>query len=246
MSCGTCDAGEDCPIHGGDIELRRPRLLDAFCRKGGAGMGYIRAGFDVVGVDIEDHSDGYPGTFVQGDAVEYVREHGHEFDAVHLSPPCQGQIAITAGNRGRRGWTDSHVNLLPAAREAAAFAGRPSVMENGPSRHIRKDIVLCGEMFGLGVIRHRAFELGGWTMPKPAHLPHRGRVRGWRHGEYFDGPYLAVYGDGGGKPSIPEAQAAMGIDWMTERVDLNEAIPPAYTQLIGKRLLEHLTAARAA
>jgi DNA (cytosine-5)-methyltransferase 1 len=103
-----------------------------------------------------------------------------------------------------------------------------------------RDITLCGEMFGLGVIRHRYFELGGWTAAQPAHPRHRGRVRGWRHGTYYDGPYVAVYGDGGGKGSVAEWQTAMGIDWTASKHSLAEAIPPAYTEWIGRELLRHL------
>jgi len=66
----------------------KPRLLDAFCCQGGAGMGYSRAGFDVTGIDIELQQR-YPFAFFQGDAVAYIREHGHEYDAIHASPPCQ-------------------------------------------------------------------------------------------------------------------------------------------------------------
>jgi DNA (cytosine-5)-methyltransferase 1 len=67
----------------------RPRLLDLFCGAGGAAVGYHRAGFDIVGVDIKPQKN-YPFAFVQGDALDYCREHGHEFEAIHASPPCQG------------------------------------------------------------------------------------------------------------------------------------------------------------
>ena len=139
------------------------------------------------------------------------------------------------------GWTDMHVNLVPPTRAALAEvrrrAGVPTVIECGVGRHLRRDLVLCGETFGLGVLRHRWFELDGATVPQPAHRPHRGKVRGWRHGEYFEGPYLAVYGDGGGKGSVAEWQAAMGIDWTDRRHALAEALPPAYTAFIGAALL---------
>jgi hypothetical protein len=92
-------------------------------------------------------------------------------------------------------------------------------------------------MFGLGVTRHRKIELGGWSTDKPTHLEHRGYVRGWRHGEYRDGPYVAAYGDGGGKATVPEMQEAMGIPWTDVRKELTEAIPPAYTEWIGTRFL---------
>lgn len=220
----------------------KPRLLDLFSRKGGAGRGYQHAGFCTTGIDIEDHSDGYPGEFHQADAIEYLKEHGHEYAAVHASPPCQDYTALTAGtNQGR-----AYPRLIEPTREALDALGRPYVIENVPSKHIRKDVVLCGEMFGLAVIRHRYFELAGWSMSQPKHLKHRGRVAGMRHGEWFVGPYFAVYGDGGGKGSVADWQQAMGIDWMTEKKDLAEAIPPAYTAHIGAALIAHLTLEAAA
>jgi hypothetical protein len=91
-------------------------------------------------------------------------------------------------------------------------------------------------MFGLDVIRHRYFECS-FPVEQPAHIKHRGRVRGWRHGEYFDGPYVAVYGRGGGKATLSEAQAAMGIDWIGDLVSINESIPPVYTEYVGKQLM---------
>jgi hypothetical protein len=92
-------------------------------------------------------------------------------------------------------------------------------------------------MFGLGVLRHRNFELGGWRVRKPVHPRHRGYVRGWRHGEYRDGPYVAAYGSGGGKATVPEMQEAMGVTWTDEREELTEAIPPAYAEWIGRAFL---------
>ena len=89
------------------------------------------------------------------------------------------------------------------------------------------------------MIRHRKFELINWSTEQPEHKPHRGRVRGWRHGRYHDGPYIAAYGKGGGKGSVAEMQEAMGIDWTDVHEELREAIPPAYTELIGARFLAH-------
>ncbi|MDJ1138500.1 DNA methylase, partial [Streptomyces iconiensis] len=80
-------------------------------------------------------------------------------------------------------------------------------------------------------------ELSGWRAVQPAHRPHRGRVRGWRHGRYFDGPYVAAYGAGGGKASVAEMRDAMGIDWTDVREELTEAIPPAYTLHLGRAFL---------
>jgi DNA (cytosine-5)-methyltransferase 1 len=245
--------------------MSRPKLLDLFCCEGGASMGYHRAGFDVYGVDLfADFSrDAYPFPSVEGDAftilncLRYVPLlHGRsgmafssgevltlgDFDAVHASPPCQWSCSLTKGtNRGRE-----YINLIPQTRAALDSSSLPYVIENVQGSDLRRDLTLCGEMFGLGVLRHRYFELGRWSMPAPAHKPHRGRVRGWRHGTYYDGPYVAVYGEGGGKGSVSEWQEAMGIDWTDNRKAIAEAIPPAYTEHIGRQLLAHIESEAAA
>lgn len=215
--------------------MSRPKLLDLFCGAGGAAMGYHRAGFDVVGVDIAPQPD-YPFTFIKADALTFLRDSIRDFDAVHASPPCQASSALTKGtNRGRE-----YAQLIPDTRWLLGQTGRPTVIENVQGSDLRRDLTLCGEMFGLDVIRHRYFELGGFLAMQPEHEPHRGRVRGWRHGIYYDGPYLAVHGEGGGKGSVAEWQTAMGIDWTADRKAIAEAIPPAYTKHIGTALLDHL------
>ncbi|MGA5370119.1 DNA methylase [Streptomyces griseoincarnatus] len=223
----------------------RPRLLDLFCCAGGAAVGYARAGFAVDGCDIADRPH-YPFPRHRGDALAYlahlIATGGiRRYAFVHASPPCQHGCALTVGTNASQGWGRAHVDLVAPTRELLEASGLPYVIEqpNGRAK-IRKDLTLCGEMFGLGVIRHRNFEAGGWTVPQPAHRPHRGRVRGYRHGQYYDGPYVAAYGNGGGKPSIPELQAAMGIDWTDVREELTEAIPPAYTEHIGRAALARL------
>jgi hypothetical protein len=218
--------------------VSRPRLLDLFCGAGGAAMGYCRAGFDVVGVDIAPQPD-YPFEFVRADAIEFTWWVDGEFDAIHASPPCQASSAATKGNRAR-GRVDDHVDLIPDTRIALAVTGLPYVIENVQGSALRRDLTLCGEMFGLRVIRHRYFELGGWSMPQSPHVPHRGRVSGWRHGVHYDGPYLAVYGDGGGKATVEECREGLGIDWSWDRAQLVEAIPPAYTEHIGRQLLAYI------
>jgi hypothetical protein len=221
----------------------RPRLLDLFCGAGGAGMGYHRAGFDVVGVDI-DPQPNYPFEFHQMSALDALVLMAEDFDVIHASPPCQGESALTKGNHARtRRVGRDHARWISATRALLDLTGNPYVIENVNGSTVRRDVTLCGEMFGLDVLRHRHFELGNWSTPAPAHPKHRGRVRGWRHGEYFDGPYLAVYGDGGGKASLNEARAAMGTPWMTTLHDVVEAIPPAYTAWIGAQLLDALRAA---
>lgn len=204
-------------------------------------MGYHRAGFDVVGVDIEPQPN-YPFEFIQADIMEFIDEHGYEFDAIHVSPPCQAHSSLTKGNRGREGWQDNHVDLIPAVRQALIGTGKPYVIENVEAARgaLHEPFRLCGLSFGLKVFRHRQFEV---TFPivVPDHPSHRGhRVAGWRHGKKYDGDMVAVYGEGGGKGSVNEWQGAMGIDWTGTRKELAEAIPPAYTEYIGKFLMDAL------
>lgn len=235
----------------------RPRLLDLFCCGGGAGTGYYRAGFDVVGVDIRPQP-AYPFDFNQGDALEYLIDHGQEFDVVHASPPCQGYAWGT--RKGREGkWP---VDLIPQVREVCDYYALPLILENVPRaeaqyRHpelalclhlnpddcgddcpsvpVQRPITLCGAMFGLKVLRHRVFEVGEMVSPPP-HPKHRGSVRA--------GDWVTVAGHGGdnapGNYSVGSWQRAMGIDWLWTHRELAEAIPPAFTQYIGERVLAWL------
>jgi hypothetical protein len=219
--------------------VSKPRLLDAYCCAGGAARGYQLAGFHVTGVDINPQPNYCGDKFVRGDAIAFIREHGHRFDAIHASPPCQASSALTKGtNRATK--ARNHIDLIEPTRIMLGDVGRPWVIENVQGAKLRRDLTLCGEMFGLAVIRHRYFELGDWKMEPPAHVPHRGRVQGWRHGQYYDGPYFAVHGDGGGKGTVAQWQDAMGIHWTTDRREIAEAIPPAYTEFIGGELMEWL------
>ena len=194
----------------------RPRLLDLFCGAGGAAMGYHRAGFDVVGVDINPQPH-YPFTFHQGDAMTWPLD---GFDAIHASPPCQHYAAVTRW----RGSRDDHPDLLPAIRDRLDATGLPWVIENVPGAPMRADLVLCGSAFGLTVRRHRWFEsnAGLFTMQHPC-----------RHGRDL----LAFMHKG------ERAYAdALGCPWMGAH-EAREAIPPAYTEHIGAQLLDHLRAA---
>lgn len=207
-------------------------MLDICCGAGGAAVGYDASGWEVIGWDINDQPN-YPFEFHKGDGVEAIKEHGHKVDAVHMSWPCQRYSLLTQGtNKGRE-----YPDLIPAGREAANASGKPWVIENVAGSPIRKDLMLCGEMFGLKVLRHRFFEFGnGASAEQPFHGKHRGRVSGWRHGKWYDGPYFQVYGSGGGKGTVEQWQDAMGIDWTDNRKEIAEAIPPAYTLYIGAEL----------
>ena len=209
-----------------------PRLLDLFCGAGGAAVGYSRAGFtEIVGVDNRPQKR-YPFTFVLGDALEYVRDHGHEFDAIHASPPCQAYIRSGMVAKDGR-----HPDLLAPTRAALEATGSPWVIENVPGAPMRPDIVLCGSMFGLGVRRHRWFEGGPPLQPFTLSCNHNWRITG---------VYGHPHGRGGAwrngkRPMLPRDREtwtrAMGIDWMEPR-ELAAAIPPAYTEFIGRQLLE--------
>lgn len=220
--------------------MSRPLLLDLFCGAGGAGMGYYRAGFDVVGVDINPQPN-YPFRFIQGDAVDFLKRTLWDFSAIHGSPPCQASCTLTKGtNQGRE-----YPQLIPAIRQLLyeRWHSTPSVIENVQGSDLRRDLTLCGEMFGLAVIRHRYFEIANFDMMQPPHVKHRGRVAGYRHGEWFEGPYFAVYGDGGGKGSLDQWRAAMDTPWMKTKKEVAESIPPAYTEFIGAQLIQALEVA---
>ncbi len=218
--------------------MTRPRLLDLFCGAGGAAMGYQRAGFDVVGVDHEPQPR-FPFEFVQADALAHLARHGHEFAAIHASPPCQAYSTLAALNR-RNGV--KHPQLVEPARAALTRLGRPWVIENVPGAPLRAPIVLCGSAFGLAVRRHRLFESNVFLLAPGCHHKRQGRAVGV-YGQRGSGS-LRPRPRGGWfirAKGTPEAQAAMGIDWMTWK-ELTQAIPPAYTELIGMQLIAAIRA----
>jgi DNA (cytosine-5)-methyltransferase 1 len=210
--------------------MSKPRLLDLFCGAGGAAMGYHRAGFEVVGVDIkpqphypfEFHRMAWDRPFDFGN-IPYARD----FAAIHASPPCQAHSVLAA-----RWPLRIHPDLIPIVRHVLVRIARPYVIENVPGAPIRKDIVLQGTMFGLHLRRERWFEINWpfqpmiWTPANPAAF---GRKR-----------FASVTGNGAGIHGGAVARAeAMGIDWMT-KAENAQAIPPAYTEWIGKQLLAAL------
>jgi DNA (cytosine-5)-methyltransferase 1 len=223
--------------------MNRPKLLDLFCCAGGAAMGYHRAGFEVVGVDI-DPQPHYPFEFHQADAIEYLLEHGDEFDGIHASPPCQ---LYSMASQEQRAQGVEYPDLLPPTRVALLAQSRPWIIENVPGAPMRADYKLCGCQFGLGV-------------------DHDGRWLGLRRERWFETSwhafemmpthdhstdYITVVGHGtpswsreklGFNPTMREKREAMGITW-TDRGELSEAIPPAYTEFLGVRLMQQLLGA---
>jgi DNA (cytosine-5)-methyltransferase 1 len=211
----------------------RPRLLDLFCGAGGAAMGYHRAGFDVVGVDIEPQPN-YPFTFYQGDALGYLDAYAvGTFDAIHASPPCQAYSLATHYH----GTQSDHPDLVAPTRTLLEQTGLPWVMENVEGAPMRRDLVLCGEMFGLRLHRHRVFETGGgFYAMQPPHQKHK--LKGAAHNcDLREGHARLVAGNYADHDSACEA---MGVTWM-HRSELRLAIPPAYTEFIGEQLLNHVS-----
>ncbi len=225
----------------------RPRLLDLFCGAGGASMGYNRAGFDVVGVDNRPQPH-YPFAFVQADALEYAAQDlvGWDgFDAIHASPPCQRYSDLAH----RNGNADQHPDLIAPTRALLEATGLPYVIENVEGAPLVDPVTICGTALGLGVAipflgryrlrRHRLFESNLRIQGSPCCCDDERPVIDVSGG----GPTHAPRTDGKGgrtyKGTADEARAAMGIDWMT-KAELNEAIPPAYTELIGHQLLAHI------
>lgn len=224
----------------------RPWILDLFCGAGGAGEGYRRAGFHVVGVDIDPKPLRHnPHECYQGDALDVLntllagREWQgytlHDFQAIHASPPCQHYVQFLHGrNRGYEQYPD----LVGPVRERLIAADVPYVLENVPTSPVRATLVLCGSSFGLRVRRHRRFEMNwlAWGLP-------------CRHRE--QGPPIGVYGNGGPrnpggrgrryKTKADASDAMGGLDWMTIG-EMTEAIPVAYTEWIGRQLLAAISA----
>ena len=217
------------------------RLLDLFCGAGGCSVGYHRAGFDVVGVDIEHHPD-YPYEFIQADAMAVLldREFLDTFDVVHASPPCQASTTMSNRWRGKETAADDHVNLIPEVQWQLETWGGTWVIENvaGARKDMPDAVTYSGGAFGLGVTRPRLF-LSNVPLVPPANVKVDNPV-----GVYgvLDGRRLFTRKDGTiqrAARSIEEGGTAMGIDWMTWD-DLREAIPPAYTEHIGRQLLAQM------
>lgn len=210
----------------------QPVCLDLFCGAGGAGMGYKRAGFDLLGVDRSAQPD-YPGRFELADWRDGLARYGEVADFIHASPPCQGYT--TGGKRAARRYGTGYEFLIPEVQAALYASGKPYVLENVMGSSLATSVVLCGEMFGLRVIRHRKFECS-FVAFQPAHRKHRGPAANGnaclQRGEFH---YFCVAGNAIG--SRAEWASAMGVDWITTKHGVRESIPPAYTEYLGRQVL---------
>lgn len=215
-------------------------LLDLFCGAGGCSVGYHQAGFEVYGVDHAPQPR-YPFEFERRDAMEALHcllagrpvcgLRLSDIDAIHASPPCQ---RYTIG-RKIHGSGERHPDLVGPTRSLLEQSAKPWVMENVPGAPMTGwPVTLCGLMFGLKVIRHRLFESPVMLM-QPRHPKHpkgdlTGSCRGYSTGA---NGFVTVAGNN----FVRTAGArAMGIDWPMTRKELANAIPPAYTEFVGRQL----------
>lgn len=226
--------------------MRKPLLLDLFCGAGGAAMGYHRAGFEVVGVDINPMPR-YPFIFREYDALEYLQRfvldanpQWRGFDAIHASPPCQGYSLMS---RCRPGLAEKYPKLIEPTRALMRQTGLPYVIENTPPAPLMNPVTLCGSQFGLTVHwpphgqlmlrRHRLFEA---NFPLLDAGPHDHSLRSmpvYGHGEAPRSKFGRLMGGTGGARA---ARDVMRINWMN-REEICESIPPAYTEHVGRSLM---------
>ena len=198
-------------------------------------MGYHRAGFDVVGVDINPQPR-YPFEFVQMDALEAFDHFGwNDFDAIHASPPCQH---FSQMSKCRPGLAETYPDLVDPVRQLLIASGKPYVIENVTGSPLQNWAQVCGSGLGMTLQRHRWLESNVplWGVPcahgQNAWNPDYGHATGRKRRR------VPVIGEWRIKKHLQDE--AMGIDWMT-LPELSEAIPPAYTEFIGNQLLAHLT-----
>ena len=228
----------------------KPLALDLFCGAGGAGMGLWRAGFEVIGVDNRPQPR-YPFRFVQANALELPFDL-RAFDFVWASPPCERYTRMWLGREHMR---EKYPDLIDPTRAMLDDAGVPYAIENVPGAPLRPDLVLTGALFDLPIIRDRVFEISGFVAPFALAHQHTGTVS--------NGDLACVVGQGANNAhnrrkrgelrswkALPADlrrrlldrncaagwRQAMDIDWMT-RNEIRKAIPPAYSEYIGRAAL---------
>lgn len=212
------------------------KALDLFCGAGGATKGLQRAGFHVTGVDIKPQPNYCGDVFHQADALAFPLD---EYDFIWAGPTCKRFSRMT---NCRPGLADTHPDQIQQLRTGLIKSSRPYVIENVEGAPLIRPLLLCGTMFGLAangkeLRRHRLFEIGGFCSPLVPQCDHRL-------------PALAVYGHSGGIPKkgqsprslLWERREGMQIPWMN-RDEIAEAIPPTYSEFIGRRALEAIETA---
>lgn len=224
--------------------MRQLTALDLCCCDGGATRGYQLAGFKVTGVDVNEQPRYCGDDFVRGDAIEFLERHGHQFDVVVGSPPCQHDSPLNAYNH------KSYPQLIEPMREGMRRAGRPYVIENVETAGYRliDPVMLCGPMFGLSIYRHRLFESSA-PLTVPAHGPHLWLCTRNGYLPTPARPFMSIHGGKHSRAWALKAAEVMGVPWVvdadTKRSirSVCEAIPPAYTEWIGRQLAGQVLAA---
>jgi len=223
--------------------MSRPKLLDVCCKAGLASDGYAAAGFEVVGID-RDPQPNYPYKFIQADlrdlAPQWIAEN---FDAVAGSPPCW-QHSVLRHRTGRE-----YEDFISDTRALFEASGLPYVIENVEGAPLKDPLVLCGTQFPgrLRVKRHRLFESNielAAPMPHPRgkHPLHFTHDKRKAHYGQLDEWTAFVSVNGGGNCSKAAALDAMGVrDRPLTKDELNQGVPPVYTEHIGRQLMAHLT-----
>ncbi len=206
------------------------KLLDLFCGGGGASFGYELAGFEVTGVDINPQKN-YVGDFVCDDALMFLAEFGHEYDAIHASPPCQHYSKMTSSLRARG---KIYPDLIAETRDTLNAVDKPYIIENVSSAPLRDAVLLCGTMFNIPTYRHRLFETN-WPLNQLPHPRHVAPVNtiGIKP---KDGEFIEYVGNFIGLDIV---QRFTGLTWLTTK-QLSQSIPPQYTRYIGRELMKHL------
>lgn len=199
-------------------------------------MGYSRAGFEVTGVD-NVYQKRYPFTFIQADVIDILKDHTflRKFDVIAASPPCQSHSITKYLAKAQGGAVTNRKNMIPATREGLMMANRPWIMENVEYAPLKNPITVCASAFGKKIRRHRIFETGEMRLVGTScYHKEQGKVVGI-YGKLRDN----IPGGGRTANSIEEAREVMGIDWMIW-TELVEAVPPVYTEFLGKQIIEKL------
>jgi len=220
------------------------KLLDLFCCAGGASMGYAKAGFEVVGVDIKDQPN-YPFKFIKADVMEIIKDKAmlDLFDAFHASPPCQGYSHATKEDSKYVHYSQGKdtPKLIAPIREILIETGKPYVIENvsGAKSELINPIYLTGYMFDLRISRKRLFE-SNIKIPQPQNPNKKVSAKKYALENGIDYRDMSVTGKSRNKGCIDLWRSLMGMSWAGRGWELAEAIPPAYTHYIGQFLIEHI------
>ena len=210
------------------------KLLDLFCGAGGASVGYYNAGFDITGIDIKTQPN-YPFKFIKTDAIDFLKKYGQNYDIIHASPPCQGYSKHTKPN-------SKHVHYSKGSDEPKLLStirnlipkDKYYIMENviGARNELLNPVMLCGNMFGLPISRHRLFE-SNFPIQQPLHISCRGVAKKYAIDNNIDYRDMSVCGKSRRKGCIDTWKVLTGNYWMQSAHELSESIPWVYTHYIG-------------